>query len=117
MNIDNDEREEITIVRELLRLEVRNDSSALAQMDAWAISDYIFSKLATQRQSLKDEVLAAIEGQEIDINATEKHIKSVAKTEDEYNQAMLSAQIDRDDRHDTLNDVRTAISTIFEDDK
>lgn len=63
-------------------------------------------------QQLIEKILAGIDGLEIDIEATEKHINSLDISEDEKAGALSSAQTDYDDRHDTLNDVRTHIKAI-----
>jgi len=60
-------------------------------------------------QTINKDLMGAIEGLEIDREATEKHIRSCGLPDDETDQAILSMEIDADDRHDTLNDVRKAI--------
>lgn len=122
MNIDNDEHPTILEYIEAaylhgLCVENLNTGELEPPRDisevAW-IAEAIEQRFAAQRQALRDEVLEAIKGVEIDMEATEKHIHSLDISEDEKAEALLSAQIDYDDRHDTLKDVIAAISTIFE---
>lgn len=60
-------------------------------------------------QQLYRDLLALIEGCEIDIEATTAHIESVGGSDDD----ILNMEIEADDRHDTLNDVRKCLATYF----
>lgn len=63
------------------------------------------------RQAVGDEMLELIDGLEVDMEATEKHIRNAmaGKSEDDIAERLLSAGIDADDRKDTLDELRQKI--------
>lgn len=63
------------------------------------------------RKAVAEDMLEIVDGLEIDMEATEKHIRKAMpdESEDAIAERLLSANIDADDRKDTLDDVRQKI--------
>lgn len=69
------------------------------------------------RQAVGEEMLEILDGLEVDMEATEKHIRKAmaSSSEDDIAYRLMSANIDADDRKDTLDDVRQKIKEWSEE--
>lgn len=59
----------------------------------------------------RETMLRVLNGLEVDREASEKHIRNVLADDEEIEQQLLSMELDADDRHDVLEDVRKALET------